>query len=108
MRSLSLETVRFNEAGLVPVVVQDAKSLQVLMLGWANSDTLKESVALGKLVFWSRSRGQLWLKGETSGNYLNIVELALDCDSDAVLAMVNPVGPACHNGTSTCFEDHND
>jgi len=108
MRSLLLSEVRFNEVGLAPVIVQDAKTGAVLMLAWTNSATLAESLELRKLVFWSRSRNSRWLKGETSGNYLNLVDLALDCDGDAILARVEPVGPACHNGTQTCFEDHND
>lgn len=108
MRSLEISAVRFNDAGLVPVVVQDAGTGEVLMLAWSNAETLAESQELGKLVFWSRSRDSRWLKGETSGNFLNLVELAVDCDGDTVLAKVSPVGPACHNGTKTCFEDHND
>lgn len=108
MRSLLLSEVKFNEAGLAPVIVQDAKTGAVLMLAWTNSETLAESLELRKLVFWSRSRNSRWLKGETSGNFLNLVDLALDCDGDAILARVEPVGPACHNGTQTCFEDHND
>lgn len=108
MRDLSITNVRFNDAGLVPVVVQDAASQVVLMLAWANAETLAESLALEKLVFWSRSRNARWLKGETSGNFLNLVEISMDCDGDTILAKVNPVGPACHNGTRTCFEDHDD
>ena len=108
MRDLSITNVRFNHAGLVPVVVQDAASQEVLMLAWANAETLAESLALEKLVFWSRSRNARWLKGETSGNFLNLVEISMDCDGDTILAKVNPVGPACHNGTRTCFEDHDD
>ncbi len=108
MRDLSITNVRFNDAGLVPVVVQDAASQEVLMLAWANAETLAESLALEKLVFWSRSRNARWLKGETSGNFLNLVEISMDCDGDTILAKVNPVGPACHNGTRTCFEDHDD
>ena len=108
MRDLEVSRVRFNEAGLAPVIVQDAQSNEVLMLAWTNAETLAESIELRKLVFWSRSRNARWLKGETSGNFLLLVELSLDCDADTVLARVNPVGPACHNGTKTCFEDHDD
>ncbi len=108
MRSLLLSEVNFNESGLAPLIVQDANNGKVLMLAWTNANTLAESLELGKLVFWSRSRNSRWLKGETSGNFLNIVELALDCDGDTILARVEPEGPACHNGTQTCFEDHND
>ncbi|MEY4990321.1 MAG: phosphoribosyl-AMP cyclohydrolase [Actinomycetota bacterium] len=108
MRDLSIAKVRFNDSGLVPVVVQDATSKDVLMLAWSNADTLAESLELGKLVFWSRSRNSRWLKGETSGHFLNLVDITMDCDGDTILATVSPVGPACHNGTKTCFEDHDD
>lgn len=105
MRSLSVDEVRFDAAGLAPVIVQHASTGKVLMLAWTNQSTLAESITLGKLVFFSRSRNSRWLKGETSGNFLEIQELSLDCDGDAILAQVIPVGPACHNGTETCFEE---
>lgn len=108
MRELNIDEIKLDPAGLIPVVVQDANSHKVLMLGYANRETLKESQELGKLVFFSRSRNQRWLKGETSGNYLNLVSLALDCDGDTVLAMVEPAGPTCHTGSESCFEEHND
>lgn len=108
MRNLDISSLKLDSAGLVSIIVQDAETKKVLMLGYATPETLEESLALGKLVFFSRSRNQRWLKGETSGNFLNLVALYQDCDADAVLAMVNPVGPTCHTGSETCFEEHND
>jgi phosphoribosyl-AMP cyclohydrolase len=105
MRTLKIDEVRFDERGLVPVVTQDAHTKEVLMLAYANRETLLESLEIKKMVYFSRSRNQRWLKGETSGNYQQLVSLNLDCDGDAVLAMVHTSGPACHNGTSTCFEE---
>ena len=105
MRVLEIDSVRFNDQGLIPVVVQDAESNQVLMLAWSNRETLTETLESGRMVFYSRSRSSRWLKGETSGNFQQVVSLSLDCDGDTVLALVKPIGPACHNGTSTCFEE---
>jgi phosphoribosyl-AMP cyclohydrolase len=105
MRTLKIDEVRFDERGLVPVVTQDAHTKEVLMLAYANRETLLESLGIEKMVYFSRSRNQRWLKGETSGNYQQLVSLNLDCDGDTVLAMVHTSGPACHNGTSTCFEE---
>jgi phosphoribosyl-ATP pyrophosphohydrolase/phosphoribosyl-AMP cyclohydrolase len=103
---LDLGSLRYNGEGLIPVIAQDATSGEVLMLGYGNSQTLAESLEIGKMVFFSRSRNQRWLKGETSGNFLELVSLQADCDSDAVLARVQPHGPTCHLGTRTCFGDH--
>lgn len=108
MRVLDIEEIKFDDNGLVPVIAQDFDTKAVLMLAWANRETLIESREISKLVFFSRSRNQRWLKGETSGNYLELIDLVQDCDADAVLAMVRPLGPACHNGTSTCFEEPED
>ena len=105
MRNLKIDEVRFDERGLVPVVTQDAHTKEVLMLAYANRETLLESLEIEKMVYFSRSRNQRWLKGETSGNYQELVSLNLDCDGDTVLAIVHRSGPACHNGTSTCFEE---
>jgi phosphoribosyl-AMP cyclohydrolase len=105
MRTLKIDEVRFDERGLVPVVTQDAHTKEVLMLAYANRETLLESLEVKKMVYFSRSRNQRWLKGETSENYQELVSLNLDCDGDTVLAMVHTSGPACHNGTSTCFEE---
>jgi len=103
--SLDAESLNYDEHGLIPVIAQDVATKQVLMLGYATKETLSESLQIGKLVFFSRSRGKRWLKGETSGNYLHLDSLSIDCDSDAVLAMVHPAGPTCHNGLRSCFGD---
>ena len=98
-----LAALRFDEQGLLPVVAQDAAAGRVLMVAWANRDALTQSLATGELHFWSRSRGQLWKKGETSGNVLRLRSLHADCDGDTVLALVDPTGPACHTGETTCY-----
>jgi phosphoribosyl-ATP pyrophosphohydrolase/phosphoribosyl-AMP cyclohydrolase len=96
--------VRWGPDGLVPVVVQDAVDGRILMLAHANAEALTATLATGEVHFFSRSRGRLWRKGETSGNVLRLRGLALDCDGDALLATVEPVGPACHRGTRSCFD----
>jgi phosphoribosyl-ATP pyrophosphohydrolase/phosphoribosyl-AMP cyclohydrolase len=95
----------FDAAGLVPVVVQDRKSGDVLMLGYANAEALSRTAETGLAHFWSRSRGALWRKGETSGHALRVREVRVDCDRDTLLMIVDPEGPACHTGTRTCFGD---
>ena len=105
MRQLALEQVKFSSDQLVPVVVQDSETMQVLMLAYANLEALEKSVSTGEMHFYSRSRNQLWHKGETSGNTLAIDSLSLDCDGDTILAMVRPAGPTCHIGTISCFEE---
>ncbi len=97
------ENVTYDAQGLVPVVVQDAASGDVLMLAYANAEALQQTVETGLLHFWSRSRQQLWCKGATSGNIMRVREMRKDCDGDALLALVDPAGPACHTGTPTCF-----
>ncbi len=92
-----------KHTGLVPVVAQDAADGRVLMFAFATREALEKSLATGQMHFWSRSRGALWRKGETSGNTLSVVSLHADCDGDAVLALVHPAGPACHTGEGTCF-----
>ena len=100
--------INFNKSdGLVPVIVQDAITMQVLMLGYMNEEALAETKKEGKVVFYSRSKQRLWMKGETSGNFLFVNEIKVDCDNDTILIMANPVGPVCHNGTQTCFGDVN-
>jgi phosphoribosyl-ATP pyrophosphohydrolase/phosphoribosyl-AMP cyclohydrolase len=96
--------VRFDPAGLVPVVVQDAADGRVLMLAWANAEALAATLRTGEVHFFSRSRATLWRKGETSGNTLRLVDLALDCDGDAILARVAPAGPTCHREERSCFD----
>lgn len=100
---IDLGSVKFNDAGLVAVVVQARESREVLMLAWANADALAETVRSGLATFWSRSRGELWTKGMTSGNTMRVAEIRLDCDGDALLYVVDPAGPACHTGRRTCF-----
>ncbi len=95
--------VRFDGDGLVPVVAQDAGDGRVLMVAWANLEALRLSLETGSLHFWSRSRGRLWKKGETSGHTLALESLHADCDGDTLLALVRPAGPACHTGEATCF-----
>lgn len=100
---IDLSCVKFDERGLVPVVVQDAVTAEVLMTAWANAEALNKTAELGELVFWSRSRAKLWHKGETSGNKMLLRELRSDCDGDTLLALVEPLGPACHTGERSCF-----
>lgn len=90
--------------GLLPVIVQDARTLKVLMLGYMNEQAYEQSVEKGLVTFWSRSRRQLWLKGETSGNYLHICSMYPDCDMDTLLVQAIPDGPTCHRGTTSCFD----
>jgi len=99
------EGLVYDAAGLVPVVVQDRRSGDVLMLAWANAEALSRTAATDFAHFWSRSRRALWRKGETSGHVLRVRELRVDCDRDALLMIVDPEGPACHTGTRTCFGD---
>lgn len=98
-----LGAVRFDDDGLVTVVAQDANSGAVLMVAWSNREALEQTLATGAVHFWSRSRGELWKKGETSGNVLELASLHADCDGDTLLALVRPTGPACHTGEATCF-----
>ncbi len=95
--------MQFNEAGLIPVIVQHARSGEVLMLGYMNEEALQQTLVSGMVTFWSRSRQALWRKGETSGNVLRLVEIRQDCDGDALLALAEPAGPTCHTGRVSCF-----
>jgi phosphoribosyl-ATP pyrophosphohydrolase/phosphoribosyl-AMP cyclohydrolase len=99
----AIEGLRFDADGLIPVVAQDAATGRVLMVAWANRAALLATLETGTVHFWSRSRGELWMKGETSGNTLALVALHADCDGDTLLARVRPAGPACHTGETTCF-----
>ena len=94
--------------GLVPAIIQDNTTRNVLMLGYMNREAFEKTLAMGKVTFWSRSRNCLWTKGETSGNFLNLVDIKVDCDNDTLLVRVNPTGPACHLGTDTCWGETND
>jgi phosphoribosyl-AMP cyclohydrolase / phosphoribosyl-ATP pyrophosphohydrolase len=100
-----VEAIRFDEKGLVPCVVQDAGTGEVLTLAYMNREALERTRTSGETWFWSRSREELWHKGETSGNVQRVKELRWDCDADAVLALVEPAGPACHTGERTCFHN---
>lgn len=91
--------------GLMPVIVQHAVSGEVLMLGYMNPEALDKTLESGKVTFFSRTKQRLWTKGETSGNFLNVVSIAPDCDNDTLLVLANPIGPTCHKGTSSCFGD---
>lgn len=96
--------IKFDKDGLVPAIVQDHETKRVLMLAYMNRESLEISLARGLTCFWSRSRKELWLKGDTSGNYQHIVSIASDCDQDTLLIEVRPDGPACHLGTVSCFD----
>jgi len=100
---VSLSEIKFDASGLVPAIVQDAKTNAVLMLAYMNRESLQLTLQTGETHFWSRSRGELWHKGATSGNVQRVVELRADCDADALLVRVHPAGPACHTGNQTCF-----
>jgi len=100
---MDLEQIKFNESGLVPVIVQDMRSGQVLMLAYANKDAIQKTIDSGKSHFWSRSREKLWMKGEESGNVQDIKEIYYDCDMDTILYLVEQTGVACHTGERTCF-----
>jgi len=96
--------INFNKGnGLVPAVIQDNNTLQVLMVGYMNEEALKITLEIGKVTFFSRSKNRLWTKGETSGNFLIVKEITIDCDNDALLIKVNPAGPVCHTGKKSCF-----
>jgi phosphoribosyl-ATP pyrophosphohydrolase/phosphoribosyl-AMP cyclohydrolase len=97
------EYIRWDAAGLVPAIVQDASSKQVLMMAYMNRESLKRTLESGETWFWSRSRGELWHKGATSGNTQTVVSIAYDCDGDTLLVQVEPKGPACHTGETSCF-----
>lgn len=101
--SADLDTLTFDDAGLLPVVVQDAATRAVLMVAWANREALERTLESGEMHFWSRSRRELWHKGATSGNTQRLVSLHADCDADTLLALVEPAGPACHTGETSCF-----
>jgi phosphoribosyl-ATP pyrophosphohydrolase/phosphoribosyl-AMP cyclohydrolase len=102
--SAALPELRFGADGLVPAIVQDATDGRVLMLAWMDAEALAATIATGEVHFHARSRGRLWRKGETSGNVLRLVDLSADCDADALLVSVDPVGPTCHRGTRSCFD----
>ena len=100
---MNIEELTFDERGLIPCIVQDAREGDVLMMAWMNAESVRLTLEQHTTWFWSRSRKELWHKGETSGNTQELVELRYDCDADCLLALVNPKGPACHTGQRTCF-----
>ncbi|HEY9006723.1 bifunctional phosphoribosyl-AMP cyclohydrolase/phosphoribosyl-ATP diphosphatase HisIE [Ohtaekwangia sp.] len=106
MKDLAINFSKLN--GLVPCVVQDARTSRVLMLGFMNEEAYTKTVQDKRVTFFSRSKQRLWTKGETSGNFLELVDILLDCDKDTLLVKVNPKGPACHTGADTCFNEKND
>ena len=103
MNAPDLSAIRYNAEGLVPVVAQDATSGEVLMLAWMNEEAVRLTLATGQVTYWSRSRGALWRKGESSGHTQTLREFWVDCDGDTLLLKVQQTGPACHTGEKTCF-----
>ena len=102
----SLETLSFNDAGLIPAIVQSVTSKRVLMLAWMSRESIAKSLEIGETVFFSRSRNELWHKGATSANTQRIVRVEADCDSDSLLILVYEAGPACHTNAESCFDVH--
>jgi phosphoribosyl-AMP cyclohydrolase len=103
VEEVSLDGIRFDERGLVPAIVQDADDGDVLMMAWMNRLSLERTIEEGRTVFWSRSRGELWRKGETSGHVQHVVEIRVDCDADVLLIRAHQTGAACHTGERSCF-----
>ncbi|MPT33092.1 MAG: bifunctional phosphoribosyl-AMP cyclohydrolase/phosphoribosyl-ATP diphosphatase HisIE [Chryseobacterium sp.] len=102
-------TIKFDDnTGLVPVIIQDYLNLKVLMLGYMNQEAFDKTLQEKKVTFFSRSKNKLWTKGETSGNFLELIDWKLDCDKDTILIKAKPLGPTCHNGTTTCFTEETD
>lgn len=106
METVATKSLKFDARGLIPAIVQDAETNQVLMLAYMNAESLELTLSTGETYFWSRSRNELWHKGATSGNVQHVVEVNVDCDADTLLIRVNPAGPACHTGNQTCFYRH--
>lgn len=104
----NISQIDFNKLdGLVPVVVQDSQTMKVLMVGFMNEEAVTKTREIGKVTFFSRTKNRLWTKGEESGNFLNVVSILIDCDNDTLLIKAKPVGPVCHTGTDTCFDEIN-
>jgi phosphoribosyl-AMP cyclohydrolase len=97
------DTLRYNEAGLIPAIAQDAASGEVLMMAWMNAEAVVRTLETGRVTYWSRSRQAFWIKGETSGHVQELVDLRVDCDRDCLLAVVRQTGPACHTNRRSCF-----
>ena len=103
MKEELLSEIKYDANGLIPVIVQDVDTKEVLMMAYMNAVSLRMTMETGETVFWSRSRKELWHKGATSGNIQKVIEIKVDCDADTLLVLVNPAGPACHTGERTCF-----
>ncbi|QQA44646.1 phosphoribosyl-AMP cyclohydrolase [Pelagovum pacificum] len=101
--SFDPSTLRYNEAGLIPAIAQEAETGEVLMMAWMNAASIERTLEEGRVVYWSRSRGEFWRKGDTSGHVQELVELRFDCDADCLLLQVRQVGAACHTGRRNCF-----
>ena len=102
----SISELHFNDAGLIPAVIQSSTTNRVLMVAWMNKESIAETFGSGETVFFSRSRQELWHKGATSGNSQKVILIEVDCDKDCLLIKVEEAGPACHNGTESCFDNH--
>ncbi len=100
---LSSSEIKYDANGLVPAIIQDSETNEVLMMAYMNQESLKLTLEKGETIFWSRSRNELWRKGATSGNIQKVVEVRVDCDADTLLILVHPAGPACHTGERSCF-----
>ena len=103
MNKIKVEDIKFNKDKLVPIIIQEYSTSQVLMLAWMNKESLKQTFKSGFMTYWSRSRNCLWKKGETSGNFQKLKSIFLDCDNDCLLAKVDQSGPACHTNRKSCF-----
>jgi phosphoribosyl-AMP cyclohydrolase len=103
MKDKLLREIKYDANGLVPAIVQDVVTKDVLMMAWMNAESLRLTFETGETIFWSRSRQEIWHKGATSGNVQKVVEIRVDCDTDTLLVLVEPAGPACHTGKRTCF-----
>lgn len=106
METVATKSLKFNPQGLIPAIVQDAETDQVLMLAYMNAESLQLTLSRRETYFWSRSRNELWHKGATSGNVQHVVEINIDCDADTLLIRVHQAGPACHTGQRSCFYRH--
>lgn len=100
---MDISALTFDDLGLIPCIVQDARTKDVLMMAWMSEESIALTLERGETVFWSRSRQELWHKGATSGNVQKLIDLRYDCDADTLLALVDPAGPACHTGETSCF-----
>ena len=103
LEQAAIAAIKWNEQGLVPAIVQDARTREVLMLAFMNAESLNRTLELGQAVFWSRRRNALWRKGETSGNTLRVLDIRIDCDADTLLLLAEPAGPTCHTDAVSCF-----